>query len=153
MSIHIFAVHGPNLNLLGEREPATYGSTTLEELNHMLVQRGRELGAKMRIFQSNSEGSIIDAIHEGRSWAHGILINPGALTHYSYSLRDALAAVAKPVIEVHLSDIHNREPFRKISVIKDICIDQIYGHGIQSYIIGLERLITHLEDRSNHEPL
>lgn len=151
MSIHIFAIHGPNLNLLGEREPETYGSTTLDELNEMLVQRGRERGVKMRLFQSNSEGTIIDAIHEGRIWTDGILINPGALTHYSYSLRDALAAVAKPAIEVHLSDIHNREPFRKISVIKDICIDQVYGHGIQSYLIGLERLITHLENRSTHE--
>lgn len=151
MSLHVFTIHGPNLNLLGEREPETYGSTTLDELNEMLVQRGRERGVKMRIFQSNSEGSIIDAIHEGRIWTDGILINPGALTHYSYSLRDALAAVAKPAIEVHLSDIYNRESFRKISVIKDICIDQVYGHGIESYIIGLERLITHLENRSTHE--
>ncbi len=151
MSLHIFTIHGPNLNLLGEREPETYGSTTLDELNEMLVQRGRERCVKMRIFQSNSEGSIIDAIHGGRIWADGILINPGALTHYSYSLRDALAAVVKPTIEVHLSDIYNRESFRKISVIKDICIDQVYGHGIESYIIGLERLITHLENRSTHE--
>ncbi|MCI0493653.1 3-dehydroquinate dehydratase, partial [candidate division KSB1 bacterium] len=124
---NILIIHGPNLNLLGEREPEVYGSTTIFQLNQMLAQKARELGVEARFFQNNSEGKIIDFIHKYRIWAHGIIINPGALTHYSYSLRDAIAAVSKPAIEVHLSDIHKREPFRKISVIKEVCIDQIVG--------------------------
>lgn len=142
---HILIIHGPNLNLLGEREPETYGHTTLDELNYMLLQKAQELDAELKIFQSNTEGKIIDFIHENRKWTHGILINPGALTHYSYSLRDAIAAVTKPTIEIHLSDIHKREPFRRISVIKEICIDQIVGLGIQSYFHGLEQLVEYLK--------
>jgi len=143
--INILIIHGPNLNLLGEREPKVYGSTTLDELNQVLFQKAQDLQVELKFFQSNSDGKIIDFIHENRHWANGILINPGALTHYSYSLRDAIAAVSKPTIEVHLSDIHNREPFRSISVIKEVCIDQIVGLGIQSYFHGLERLVQHLK--------
>ncbi len=143
--MHILIIHGPNLNLLGEREPETYGHTTLDELNHRLLQKAQELDVELKLFQSNTEGKIIDFIHENRKWTHGILINPGALTHYSYSLRDAIAAVTKPTIEIHLSDIHKREPFRRISVIKEICIDQIVGLGIQSYFHGLERLVEYLK--------
>ncbi len=151
--INILIIHGPNLNLLGEREPEIYGSTTLDQLNQMLAQEAGELEAKLKFFQSNSEGKIIDFLHENRKWAQGIIINPGALTHYSYSLRDAIASVAKPTIEVHLSDIHNREPFRKISVIKEMCIDQIVGLGIQSYFKGLEKLVKHLRETSSNEKL
>ena len=143
--IHILIIHGPNLNLLGEREPAMYGNTSFNELNLILEQKSQEFGVQEKIFQSNSEGTIIDFIHENRFWANGILINPGALTHYSYSLRDAISAVALPTIEVHLSDIHSREPFRGVSVIKDVCIDQIYGLGTESYFKGLKQLITHIE--------
>ena len=148
---NILIIHGPNLNLLGEREPEVYGSTTLVQLNQMLAQNARELGVEVRFFQNNSEGKIIDFIHKYRIWAHGIIINPGALTHYSYSLRDAIAAVSKPTIEVHLSDIHKREPFRKISVIKEVCIDQIVGLGIQSYFKGLEKLVLHIRGMASHD--
>ena len=151
--MHILIIHGPNLNLLGEREPETYGRTTLDELNDMLLQKAQEMGIELKFCQSNIEGKIIDFIHENRHWAHGMLINPGALTHYSYSLRDAIAAVNKPTVEVHLSDIHKREPFRKISVIKDICIDQIYGLGIQGYFKGLEQLVTYLKETASDEKL
>ncbi len=150
---NILVIHGPNLNLLGEREPEVYGSTTLEQLNQVLLQKANNLDAEAKFFQNNSEGKIIDFIHENRKWAHGIIINPGALTHYSYSLRDAIASVAKPTIEVHLSDIHQRESFRTISVIKEVCIDQIYGLGIQSYVKGLERLVLHLREKSADEKL
>jgi len=147
--LHILIIHGPNLNLLGEREPETYGYTTLEQLNQMLAQKAQELGVEIKFFQNNTEGKIIDFIHEHRKWAQGIVINPGALTHYSYSLRDAIASVTKPTIEVHLSDIHKREPFRSISVIKEVCLDQIVGLGIQSYFKGLERLVAHLTEGKN----
>jgi len=149
--INILIIHGPNLNLLGEREPEIYGSTTLEQLNQMLAQKAKPLGVELKFFQSNTEGKIIDFIHDNRQWAHGIIINPGALTHYSYSLRDAIASVSRPTIEVHLSDIHKREPFRRVSVIKEICVDQIVGLGIQSYFIGLEKLVTHLGETSANE--
>lgn len=149
--INILVIHGPNLNLLGEREPEVYGSTTLEQLNQMLAQKASDFGVELKFFQNNSEGKIIDFIHENRKWAHGIIINPGALTHYSYSLRDAIASVSKPAIEVHLSDIHKRESFRKISVIKEICIDQIVGLGIKSYFKGLETLVKHLRETTLNE--
>lgn len=150
---NILIIHGPNLNLLGEREPEVYGRTTLAELNQMLSQRAAELGCAARLFQSNSEGLIIDFMHEHRHWAHGMVINPGGLTHYSYSLRDAIAAVAKPTVEVHLSNIHQREPFRRISVIREVCLDQIVGLGIQSYFKGLERVVRHLSETAIHEQL
>ena len=149
--IKILIIHGPNLNLLGEREPEIYGTTTLDELNQMLVQKANDLGVELKIYQSNSDGKIIDFIHDHRKWADGIVINPGALTHYSYSLRDGIASVSKPAIEVHLSDIYKREPFRRISVIKDVCIDQVLGLGIQSYLKGLENLIIHLRETAKSE--
>ncbi len=148
---HILIIHGPNLNLLGEREPEIYGATTLDQLNELLAQRAAQLGIELKFFQSNSEGRIIDFIHEQRHWANGIVINPGALTHYSYSLRDAIAAVDKPTIEVHLSDIHHREPFRRISVIQEVCLAQIAGQGVQSYLQGLELLVKHLSETTTNE--
>ncbi|MFN4217982.1 MAG: type II 3-dehydroquinate dehydratase [Candidatus Bipolaricaulia bacterium] len=136
----ILVIHGPNLNLLGEREPEIYGSMTLAELNRKLYEFATEHNLELKIFQSNHEGAIIDTLHRERHWADGIVINPGALTHYSYAIRDAIAAVGKPTVEVHLSDIHHREPFRKISVIRDVCVAQICGLGWRSYIEGLKAL-------------
>ncbi|MGY4707073.1 type II 3-dehydroquinate dehydratase [Candidatus Bipolaricaulota sp. J31] len=137
----ILVLHGPNLNLLGEREPEIYGRMTLEELNERIRGFAASRGIEVRIFQSNHEGTLIDLIHDHRRWAHGIVINPGALTHYSYALRDAIAAVGIPTVEVHLSDIHSREPFRRVSVIKDVCVAQISGKGHRSYLEGIEILL------------
>lgn len=139
---HILVIHGPNLNLLGEREPDVYGASTLKDVNQEISDHCRLKNVKVRLYQSNHEGSIIDTIHRYRNWADGIVINPGALTHYSYALRDAITAVGKPTVEVHLSDIHKREDFRKLSVIKPVCIQQISGKGIKSYIEGIEVILS-----------
>ena len=147
--MHILVVNGPNLNLLGEREPEVYGSTTLQQLNEMIATHAKKLRAEVKFMQSNSEGTIIDFLHEKRKWADGVLINPGALTHYSYSLRDAIAAIEKPTIEVHLSNIHHRESFRRVSVIAEVCISQIAGLGIKSYFKGLEILIDWINEKRN----
>lgn len=146
--MNVLVIHGPNLNLLGEREPSVYGHTTLAALDAMLVERAHALGAELRVFQSNHEGALIDRIHGERGWADGIVINPGALGHYSYALRDALAAVRKPTVEVHLSDVKNREPWRRISVIEDVCLTQISGKGVQSYVEGLEAVVAKLRGLS-----
>lgn len=136
----VLVVHGPNLNLLGEREPDIYGSETLDSLNQRIIEFADKLGLQLLFFQSNHEGALIDFLHENRNKAGGVIINPGAFTHYSYALRDALEAVQLPTIEVHLSDIQNREDFRKISVIKDVCLKQISGLGPDSYLRALEYL-------------
>ena len=141
----VVLVHGPNLNLLGEREPEVYGSMTLKDVNDAVAKLADEIGVVLKNYQSNHEGALVDFLHENRGWADGILINPGALTHYSYSLRDAIAAVHLPAVEVHLSDIHSREPFRKISVVQEVCIEQLYGKGIDSYLEGLKVLHRHLQ--------
>lgn len=130
-------IHGPNLNLLGKREPDIYGTESLADINAWL-QFHRELANdKLTFFQSNHEGEIIDFLHKHLGVVDGAVINPGALTHYSYTLRDAIAAVDYPVVEVHLSDIHNREAFRKDSVIVDVCCQQIVGKGKAGYLEGL----------------
>jgi len=139
--MNILILHGPNLNLLGEREPEIYGYTTLAQINIELEARATNFHAVIRTHQSNHEGVLIDHIHENRKWAQALIINPGAFTHYSYALRDAIAAFSKPVIEVHLSDITAREEFRKHSVLTGLNnIQRIMGKGAEGYYEALELL-------------
>ncbi len=142
--LKIMVVNGPNLNLLGEREPEIYGAGSLEELNAAIAASAKELGVEVEFFQSNHEGALIDFLHQHRKDAHGVILNPGALTHYSYALRDAVAAVRLPTVEVHLSDINRREPFRRISVTREVCIAQISGKGRDGYLEALRLLAERL---------
>jgi 3-dehydroquinate dehydratase-2 len=142
----ILLIHGPNLNLLGKREPQIYGTSGLDEINARMKRLAEESRAELRIVQSNSEGTLIDAIHESGDWADGIIINPGAYAHYSYAIRDALAAVGLPAIEVHISNIYAREEFRGKSVIAPAVIGCITGLGLRSYTCGFEALLEILQD-------
>lgn len=140
----ILIVNGPNLNLLGEREPEIYGSDTLEDVNRFIAEHERAQGLALHFFQSNHEGAIIDYLHSHRKSAAGVVINPGGLTHYSVVLRDAIAGCQVPTVEVHLSDVHAREEFRKVSMVTDVCLQQISGQGKQGYIEALGLLKQHL---------
>jgi len=141
---NILILHGPNLNLLGTREPNVYGRETLADINAMLTEHAERLQVQVRCLQSNHEGELIDAIHKAEETA--LLFNPGAFTHYSLALRDAVAAKGLPTVEVHLSNVHAREEFRHRSVIAPVCLGQISGFGSYSYVVGLAALVYHLED-------
>ncbi len=136
----ILVLHGPNLNLLGLREPEVYGSLTLEEIDRRLVEVGREMGLEVRALQYNGEGDLIDALHQARDWARGVIFNPGGYTHTSVALRDAVASIGLPVVEVHLSNVHAREEFRRQSMIAPVCVGSIVGFGWRSYWLGLHSL-------------
>ncbi len=143
--LSILVLHGPNLNLLGLREPGVYGSVTLNEINQQLIQEAQRLGVQVSVLQSNHEGVIVDAIHGAIGEHQGILINAGAYTHTSVAIRDALAGVAIPTVEVHLSNIYRREAFRHHSYIAPVAIGQISGFGAESYYLGLHALVAHLK--------
>ncbi|HKL48411.1 MAG TPA: type II 3-dehydroquinate dehydratase [Desulfuromonadales bacterium] len=143
----VLILHGPNLNLLGTREPEVYGHRTIDDVNRDVAALAEELGLQVEFYQSNSEGDLIDRIHlAGREKMAGILINPGGLTHTSVSLRDALAATSLPAVEVHLSNVHAREEFRRHSYIAPVVLGQISGFGAESYLLGLRGLLVRIKE-------
>jgi 3-dehydroquinate dehydratase-2 len=135
--MRVLVIHGPNLNLLGEREPQVYGSQTLADIDRALSSLASELSIEVRTEQHNSEGAIIDALHAARRDCDAILLNPGAYTHYSYAIADAIAGISIPVIEVHLSNVHSREQFRRVSVVAPVCVGSVGGFGVVSYLVAL----------------
>lgn len=145
----ILVIHGPNLNLLGEREPGVYGTDTFDSINEEIKELAMKNEMYCEIFQSNHEGEIIDELHIARKNFDGVILNAGAYTHYSYAIRDAIAAVKIPVIEVHLSNIHARDEFRHTSVIAPVCVGQIAGFGKRSYFLAVEALKGILGDRDD----
>ena len=145
MKTKVLVLHGPNLNLLGTRDPAIYGTTTLAEIDAELARLAKKRDAKVRCAQSNLEGELVDQIQQAKGWADAIVINPGGYTHTSVAIRDAIEAVGLPAVEVHLSIIHAREPFRHGSITAAKCIGQICGFGAQSYYLGLDAALAHVE--------
>ena len=139
--MRILVLNGPNLNLLGQREPGIYGTETYEYLCNMCKEHGEAKGAQVACFQSNHEGDLIDMIHGAMGVYDGIVFNPGAYTHYSYALHDALKAVCVPCVEVHISNIHEREEFRRVSVTAPACVKQIYGHGLKGYLMAMDHFL------------
>jgi len=142
----ILILHGPNLNLLGTREPEVYGSMTLDDINGKLIELGKELSVEINSIQSNHEGALMDALHDARTWANGVVFNPGGYTHTSIALRDAISAIQIPVVEVHLSNVYAREEFRHVSMISAVCKGKITGFGWRSYMLGLRALVDGLKD-------
>lgn len=142
---HILVIHGPNLNLLGKREIDIYGKVSLAEIDEAVKQKAKELGYQVRIKQSNSEGEIVSFIGEARDWTDALIINPAAYTHTSVAIRDAILAVGVPAVEVHLSNIYQRESFRQKSLVAGVCRGQIAGFGLHSYILALEAVVDILE--------
>jgi 3-dehydroquinate dehydratase-2 len=139
----VLVLHGVNLNMFGKRDPEHYGTITLDEINRKLVALGAELAAEVITFQTNAEGAMCERIHAAFSdGTDAVVINAGAWTHYSYAIHDALAILTVPIIEVHMSDIHAREPFRRVSVIVDLAKEQISGHGVDSYLLGLRAAVA-----------
>ena len=144
MSFQILVLNGPNLNLLGGREPEVYGHDTLADIMSDLAAHAETAGHAVRHVQSNIEGELINTLHEAREWADGVVFNPGAFTHYSYALRDAIAGIDLPVVETHLSNVHAREEFRHRSVLSAVCVGVVAGFGRGSYTIALDGLVQHL---------